>query len=304
MVLVTASAAAAALQPIRLPHRGETTVARVRHGVLHIPRGQARGRVTVLVGLRLPPLAQRYGPGLFAFGPRKKLDVASSSSQAYLARLASAQAVAAARDPPRCAERADLVPLPDDPRRDGGQPALRRPAAADAGRRGAQGLPERPLPPRHEPEPLGDPGRHVLGDDRRTRPGNQDRRGRRRRRRDEPVLQPGRLLVPGRLPEGRQEVDDAEGDRRARLPRPRLRAAGPPCPEPAGLVPRHARRRDRRGRGRHRRLARPGPPAPSAASPGSRRGRGSATTASSTCRCRPAASTPSRPRSCSPSRRP
>ena len=95
MVLVTASAAAAALQPIRLPHRGETTVARVRHGVLHIPRGQARGRVTVLVGLRLPPLAQRYGAGLFAFGPRKKLDVASSSSQAYLARLASAQAVAA-----------------------------------------------------------------------------------------------------------------------------------------------------------------------------------------------------------------
>ena len=95
LVLGTASAAAAGLQPIRLPHRGETTVARVRHGVLHIPRGQARGRVTVLVGLRLPPLAQRYGPGLFAFGPRKKLDSASSASQAYLTRLAGVQAVAA-----------------------------------------------------------------------------------------------------------------------------------------------------------------------------------------------------------------
>ena len=95
LVLASASAAAAALQPIRLPQRDGTTLARVRHGVLRIPRGQARGNVTVLVGLRLPPLAQRYGPGLLAFGPRKKLDVASSASQAYLARLARAQAVAA-----------------------------------------------------------------------------------------------------------------------------------------------------------------------------------------------------------------
>src|SRR3954447_21568659 len=94
LVFATASAAAAALEPIRLPHRGETTVKRVRDGVLRIPRGQTRGRVTVLVGLRLPPLAQRYGPGLFAFGARKKLDVASTASQAYLARLARAQAVA------------------------------------------------------------------------------------------------------------------------------------------------------------------------------------------------------------------
>ena len=81
LVLASASAAAAALQPIRLPQRDGTTLARVRHGVLRIPRGQARGNVTVLVGLRLPPLAQRYGPGLLAFGPRKKLDVASSASQ-------------------------------------------------------------------------------------------------------------------------------------------------------------------------------------------------------------------------------
>jgi minor extracellular serine protease Vpr len=63
--------------------------------VIHVPRAQVRGRVTVIVGLRLPPLAQRYGPGLFAFGPRKKLDIASSASQAYLARLSSAQALAA-----------------------------------------------------------------------------------------------------------------------------------------------------------------------------------------------------------------
>ena len=95
LVLATAASASAALRPIRLPQRGEITLPRVRHGVLKIPRGQQHGRVTVLVGLRLPPLAQRYGPGLFAFGPRKKLDIAGSRSQAYLARLAREQAAAA-----------------------------------------------------------------------------------------------------------------------------------------------------------------------------------------------------------------
>jgi subtilisin family serine protease len=95
LVLITAASAAATLRPIRLPRLGETTVPRVRHGKLVIPRGQVQGRVTVLVGLHLPPLAQRYGPGLFAFGPRKKLDTASSASQVYLARLSRAQAAAA-----------------------------------------------------------------------------------------------------------------------------------------------------------------------------------------------------------------
>ncbi|HSC51517.1 MAG TPA: S8 family serine peptidase [Gaiellaceae bacterium] len=95
LVLTTAATASADLRPIRLPRHGDTILQRVRHGVLRIPRGQQQGRVRVLVGLRLPPLAQAYGPGLFAVGPRKKLDVASRSSQAYLARLSRAQAVAA-----------------------------------------------------------------------------------------------------------------------------------------------------------------------------------------------------------------
>ena len=97
IVFATAATAAAELNPIRLPQRGETTLSRVRHGTITIPRGQRAGRLTVLVGLRLPPLAQRYGPGLLAFGPRKKLDLASSSSRAYLARLQRAQAVAASQ---------------------------------------------------------------------------------------------------------------------------------------------------------------------------------------------------------------
>ncbi len=95
LVLATAAAAAAQLRPIRLPQRGETTLSRIRHGVIRIPAGQASGKVNVIVGLRLPPLAARYGPGLFAFGPRRKLDTTSSTSRAYLARLQQAQAVAA-----------------------------------------------------------------------------------------------------------------------------------------------------------------------------------------------------------------
>ena len=95
LLLATAATAAAALRPIRLPRHGDVTLARVREGVLRIPHGQQQGRVTVIVGLRLPPLAQRYGPGLFAFGPRKQLQVSSSASRRYLARLSRAQAVAA-----------------------------------------------------------------------------------------------------------------------------------------------------------------------------------------------------------------
>jgi minor extracellular serine protease Vpr len=95
LVLATSAAAAAGLRPIRLPQRGEVTLPRLRHGVIRVPPGHTAGRVTVLVGLRLPPLAARYGPGLQAFGPRRKLDTTSSNSQAYLARLERAQAAAA-----------------------------------------------------------------------------------------------------------------------------------------------------------------------------------------------------------------
>ena len=77
---------------------------------------------------------------------------------------------------------------------------------------------------------------------------------------DEQVLQPGRLQLSGRLPEGRHEVDDAEGDRRARVRRRRRRRAQPPRARPAGLVPRHARRRDRGRQRRHDRAERRRPP--------------------------------------------
>ena len=69
----------------------------MRHGVVRIPTGHGSGGVTVLVGLNLPPLAARYGPGLQAFGPRRKLDSTSSASRAYLARIERAQTLAARR---------------------------------------------------------------------------------------------------------------------------------------------------------------------------------------------------------------
>jgi hypothetical protein len=68
-------------------------------GPVVVPRQSrsSQARIRVIVGLPLPPLAARsVGEGLFGFGPRRKLDVASHSSQAYLARLDAAQEQAVA----------------------------------------------------------------------------------------------------------------------------------------------------------------------------------------------------------------
>jgi minor extracellular serine protease Vpr len=80
-----------------LPQHGERTLPRVRHGVIRIPAGHASGRVTVLADLGLPPLAAARGRGLLAFSAQRRLSTTSSSSRAYLARLARAQARAAAQ---------------------------------------------------------------------------------------------------------------------------------------------------------------------------------------------------------------
>src|SRR5205814_1995418 len=67
---------------------------RVRAGTLKIPSASSR-RLTVLADLRLPPLAA-YNRNLFSAISTTGLNVRSSSSRAYLARLARAQRVAAA----------------------------------------------------------------------------------------------------------------------------------------------------------------------------------------------------------------
>jgi minor extracellular serine protease Vpr len=93
--LLFASSAAATFQPVRRTS-GELTLPRVRAGTLKLPTASARGRVTVLVDLRLPPLAA-YHANLFGLNGGARLNVHSASSQAYLARLARAQRAAAAQ---------------------------------------------------------------------------------------------------------------------------------------------------------------------------------------------------------------
>jgi minor extracellular serine protease Vpr len=90
--LILATASSAALQPVRRSF-GEQMLPRVRAGTLTVPPARSHGRVTVIVGLRLPPLAARSG-NLFGLDRRAKLDVRSSSSRSYLRRLARAQRAA------------------------------------------------------------------------------------------------------------------------------------------------------------------------------------------------------------------
>src|SRR5207302_555319 len=63
---------------------------RLRAGVVHVPRGHASGRVRVIVTLKLPPLAASFGRSPAAFAGRR-LDAASASSRAYLARVDTAR---------------------------------------------------------------------------------------------------------------------------------------------------------------------------------------------------------------------
>jgi hypothetical protein len=86
--LLSATCATAALQPVR---RGGP---RVRAGTLPLLAPSA-GRVTVIVGMPLPPLA-RAGRALASAAATRRLDAGTAVSRAYLARLARAQVVAIA----------------------------------------------------------------------------------------------------------------------------------------------------------------------------------------------------------------
>ena len=88
--LASAISAGASLNPINRSF-GDRTLPRVRVGTLSIPRGHASGRVRVIVGLPLPPLAAASGRSLFAAAARRKLDVTTTSSRRYLAQVQAAQ---------------------------------------------------------------------------------------------------------------------------------------------------------------------------------------------------------------------
>jgi minor extracellular serine protease Vpr len=82
-------AVSAAAQPVPIAHKGS----RVRVGTIPSSAGRST-RVRVIVRLSLPPLAARDGRGLYAFGARRKLDLHSQSSRAYLRRLERQQSLA------------------------------------------------------------------------------------------------------------------------------------------------------------------------------------------------------------------
>jgi len=63
---------------------------RVRTGTIRLQPDHPH--VRVIASLSLPPLARRYGRGLYAFGRRRKLAIRSATARAYLAELAAVQA--------------------------------------------------------------------------------------------------------------------------------------------------------------------------------------------------------------------
>src|SRR3954462_14270454 len=94
--LTAVPAASAAFQPVRRDF-GELTYPRVRAGKIMIPSGRQDGRIRVIVSLKLPPLAQAYGRGLYAAGAAHRLEVGSSTAQAYVARIKAQQTAAVAQ---------------------------------------------------------------------------------------------------------------------------------------------------------------------------------------------------------------
>ena len=89
--LTAAASAGATLAPVE--HHGP----RVRSGELVIPSHHGEGRVRMIVGLALPPLAAVHGPDFAAAERTRRLDVTAPASRRYLARIRAAQNAAEAR---------------------------------------------------------------------------------------------------------------------------------------------------------------------------------------------------------------
>jgi minor extracellular serine protease Vpr len=94
--LASAAPGGASLQAVQRTY-GDRTLARVRTGKLVIPPHHADGRVRVIVGLPLAPLAAADGRGFEFAGATRKLDLTTAASRRYLARVVAAQRVAATR---------------------------------------------------------------------------------------------------------------------------------------------------------------------------------------------------------------
>ena len=75
---------------------GLLSTPRIRVGTIPLDLGGAHGRVRVIADLPMPPLAATSGRGLYSVGGHRRLLVHSAASQAYLQRVAQAQARAIA----------------------------------------------------------------------------------------------------------------------------------------------------------------------------------------------------------------
>ncbi len=97
IALAAATSASAAFEPLR-PDLREAAQPRIRAGVLHIPSAQVRDITRVIVRLQAPPLAVWSSErSLASATAAHHLNVASASSRAYLAKLASLQTAAVAQ---------------------------------------------------------------------------------------------------------------------------------------------------------------------------------------------------------------
>ena len=94
--LTAVPSAAAAFQPIKRDF-GELSIPQVRAGHVTVPSGHRSGRVRVIVSLKLPPLAQAFGRGLYTAGSTHKLNVRSAASLTYLRKIEAQQRVAIAQ---------------------------------------------------------------------------------------------------------------------------------------------------------------------------------------------------------------
>ncbi len=93
--LAVAAPTFASLQPIKRDF-GELTFPRLRAGTITVPAGHSDGRIRVIVRLKQPPLAAVFGRSAKS-ASQHRLNVASDSSRAYLARLTRLQNAAAAQ---------------------------------------------------------------------------------------------------------------------------------------------------------------------------------------------------------------
>jgi minor extracellular serine protease Vpr len=94
--LIGVPTSSAAFRPIRRDF-GELTIPRVRAGPVTVPAAHRSGRIRVIVSLKLPPLAQAFGRGLYAAGSAHRLNVRSAASLAYLRRIEAEQTAAIAQ---------------------------------------------------------------------------------------------------------------------------------------------------------------------------------------------------------------